>query len=292
MLNIIANIGKWRETSKSNYSREEKVFHLIDKKGLGLEIGPSHNPLAPKKNGFNVHILDHATADQLKKKYVGHEIYGVNTENIEEVDFVWSGEPFEELIGNTGCYDWIIASHVIEHVPDLISFLQQCALLLKPEGILSLAIPDKRYCFDYFSPISFTGNVLDANIEKRVKPTPGQIFDHFANSSKRNGDITWSAKDKCKVLNFLHIFAAAKAEWFRSMTTTDYIDVHCWRFTPTSFRLLISDLRNLDLINLDIKAEFETTGCEFYVSLINSPLQKPVEIDRLNILQKLKLETC
>ena len=30
-------------------SREEKVFHNLNKKGLGLEIGPSHNPIAPKK---------------------------------------------------------------------------------------------------------------------------------------------------------------------------------------------------------------------------------------------------
>ena len=98
-------------------SREEIVFHLLDKKGLGLEIGPSHNPIASKKNGFNVHILDHASATELRNKYQGH---GVNLDNIEEVDFVWHGEALQGLIGKTGCYDWIIASHVIEHVPDLV----------------------------------------------------------------------------------------------------------------------------------------------------------------------------
>ena len=80
-------------------SREEKVFHLLDKKGAGLEIGPSHNPIAPKAKGFNVHILDHASAAELRNKYQGH---GVNLDNIEEVDFVWHGEPFSELIGKTG----------------------------------------------------------------------------------------------------------------------------------------------------------------------------------------------
>ena len=99
-------------------SREEKVFHLLDKKGLGLEIGPSLNPIAPKKKGFNVHILDHASSEELRHRYQGH---GVNLDNIEEVDFVWNGETFYELIGKSNCYDWIIASHVIEYVPDLIS---------------------------------------------------------------------------------------------------------------------------------------------------------------------------
>lgn len=86
--------------------RERAVFYLLDKKGQGLEIGPSHNPVAPKKNGYNVHILDHASAAELRAKYEGH---GINLDNIEEVDYVWHGEPFSELIGKTSFYDWIRA---------------------------------------------------------------------------------------------------------------------------------------------------------------------------------------
>jgi predicted SAM-dependent methyltransferase len=213
---------------KKVYStREEKVFHLLDKTGLGLEIGPSHNPIAPKKKGYNVHILDHASAAELREKYQGHNI---NLDNIEEVDFVWHGETFKELIGKTSCYDWIIASHVIEHVPDLISYLQQCEALLKPEGILSLVVPDKRYCFDYFSSSSSTGNVLDAYAEKRVRPSHGQVFDHIANASKRNGNIAWGADELGGADELVHTFAEAQAHWVRSVSTKDYIDVHCWRF--------------------------------------------------------------
>lgn len=92
-------------------SHEEKVFHHLDKTGLGLEIGPSHNPIASKKNGVNLPILDHASTSELRYKYRGH---GVNLDHIEEVDFVCHGEPLQELISKNGCYDWIIASHVIE----------------------------------------------------------------------------------------------------------------------------------------------------------------------------------
>lgn len=269
-------------------SREEKVFHLLDKKGEGLEIGPSHNPIAPKAKGFNVHILDHASAADLRSKYQGH---GVSLDNIEEVDFVWHGEPFSELIGKTGCYDWIIASHVIEHVPNFISYLQQCETLLKSAGILSLVIPDKRYCFDFFSSSSSTGNVLDAYAEKRVRPSHGQIFDHIANASKRDGNIAWGADGLDGADELVHTFYEAQVHWEKSVTTTDYIDVHCWRFTPASFRLLISDLLNLGLCNLEIKAEFETTGCEFYVSL-GKKSGSPVQLDRLAILQSRKLENA
>lgn len=268
--------------------REAKTFHLCDRKGLGLEIGPSHNPIAPKKKGFNVHILDHVSAAELRRKYQGH---GLNLDNIEEVDYIWHGEPYPSLIGNTKCYDWIIASHLIEHVPDLISFLQQCEALLKPSGILSLVVPDKRYCFDYFSPSSSTGNVLDAYAEKRVRPSHGQIFDHFANASMRDGNGAWENGRAGEATELMHPFADAEAQWARSVSTTDYIDTHCWKFTPASFRLLVSDLLNLGLINLEIKAEFDTSGCEFYMSL-GKKSDVPMKLDRLTALQTKKLENA
>lgn len=43
------NEGRALKGLPSVSSRDEKVFHLLNKKGLGLEIGPSHNPIAPKK---------------------------------------------------------------------------------------------------------------------------------------------------------------------------------------------------------------------------------------------------
>ncbi|MEQ1528584.1 MAG: methyltransferase domain-containing protein [Methylococcales bacterium] len=266
-------------------SREEKVFCLLDKTGLGLEIGPSHNPIAPKKKGFNVHTLDHATAAELRQKYHGHNII---LDNIEEVDFVWHGEPFQELIGKTGCYDWIIASHVIEHVPDLISYLQQCEALLKPTGILSLVIPDRRYCFDYFSANTSTGQVLDAYAEKRMRPSHGQIFDYFANSAKLNGNIAWSADDRGEVTEFVHSLAEAQQQWGRSVSSAEYIDVHCWRFTPSSFRLMMADLQMLGLTGLYSAKEFDSEGCEFFVALSKTASAKPVI--RLELLNKIRME--
>lgn len=266
-------------------SRVEKAMYGLQQDGLGLEIGPSHNPIAPKKNGYQVHILDHASADELRAKYAEHAAFGVNVDNIEDVDFVWRGQPLPELIGNTSCYDWIIASHVIEHVPDLVSFLKQCEALLKPTGKLSLIIPDRRFCFDFFNRETSTGDVLDAFFEKRTRPTPGKVFEHFANASKRNGTIAWSAEAEGP-LEFVHSFAQAKAMWEQAQHSSDYIDVHCWRFTQVSFRLLISDLRSLGLIGLGATNEFDTCGCEFYVTMGKDTAA--TQIDRAHCLSEMR----
>ena len=69
--------------------RQRFVAAYAPKAGPGLEIGPSHSPLAPKAAGFNVEILDHAPAQDLRVKYRNA---GVDIDHIEEVDFVWRGE--------------------------------------------------------------------------------------------------------------------------------------------------------------------------------------------------------
>src|SRR5512133_1118151 len=104
-------------------------------------------------------LLDHCDKEALIEKYQRH---GIAVENIEEVDFVWDGRPYTELIGRRHIYDWIIASHVLERTTDLIGFLNDCDSLLKKAGVLSLAVPDKRYCFDHFRPITGNGRVIDA----------------------------------------------------------------------------------------------------------------------------------
>ncbi|ESS71597.1 hypothetical protein MGMO_94c00120 [Methyloglobulus morosus KoM1] len=253
------------EETVSVLNRQEKALFMIDKNGLGLEIGPSHNPMAPKKRGFNVQVLDHISADELRTKYKDHEVV---LENIEEVDFVWHGEPLHESVGQEECYDWIIASHVIEHTPDMITFLKECERLLKPNGVLSLVIPDKRYCFDYFNPVTWTGELLDAYEQRRKRPSPGKVFEHYAGASKRNGHIAWGQGDTdTGTFSLLHNIDQARDEWEMARTTTEYMDVHNWRFTPSSFRLILADLQTLGLTGLSVAKEFDTVGCEFHVTL-------------------------
>ncbi|MBI5937514.1 MAG: methyltransferase domain-containing protein [Betaproteobacteria bacterium] len=244
-------------------SKIEKALHRVDTKGRGLEIGPSHNPIAPKAKGFNIDILDHASQDALRQKYRDH---GVNIDAIEEVDFIWRGEPLDELVGTPEAYDYIIASHVIEHTPDLVSFLQQCSRLLKPSGVLSLVIPDKRYCFDYFRWPSSTGDVLQAHFERRKWHPPGTVFDHVSLAAKLDGNIAWSPGMKGE-LAFVHSLPAAAAAWQEAIDSDDFIDVHQWRFTPSSFRLLLMDLVSLELVDLTEVCGFETSGCEFHITL-------------------------
>jgi 2-polyprenyl-3-methyl-5-hydroxy-6-metoxy-1,4-benzoquinol methylase len=243
--------------------RRSKIFQGLDPKGFGLEIGPSHNPIAPKKAGFNVKVLDHLSEEALIQKYVGH---GVCLENIEHVDYVWNGGPFAELVGAEHVFDWIIASHVIEHTPCLITFLKYCEAVLKECGVLSLAIPDKRYCFDVYREKTSLSAVVDAFRQKRTIHSPGTAAEYFLNVAAKGGNIAWSHNTKGET-RFVHGLSDAKQAIKAIEDDGAYLDLHSWVFTPCSFRLMMEDLYQLGYIRLRETCFFDTEGSEFYIKL-------------------------
>lgn len=244
-------------------NRYEKILRHISKAGYGVEVGPSHNPAAAKKDGYQVDIIDHMSRDELLVKYRGH---GVDLEQIEEVDFVWQGQSYLELTGKAKYYDWIIASHVIEHTPDLIRFLNDCDAILKDDGVISLVIPDKRYCFDFYRPITGISRIIDSHLQKSQNHSPGTVAESFLNTVSQSGKIAWDSS-MAGQYSLFHSVAQAK-EAMQSVVDSDtYLDMHAWCFVPHSFRLMIHDLFALGLISLQEVDFFPTDGCEFYVTL-------------------------
>jgi SAM-dependent methyltransferase len=244
--------------------REEILLSLFDRTGLGLEVGPSYNPLAPKSRGFNVETLDYTDKAGLIKKYENDPT--VDTSRIEEVDFVSDGRPMLEVIGQEQRYDYIIASHVIEHTPNMLGFMNECDRLLKPNGSLVLAIPDKRYCFDILRPLSSTGEILDAFVEERTRHTPGKSFDLAANLCDRNGASGWYHGAPGD-LALRYDLGYAKGLFENAKITSDYLDTHAWTYTPSSFRLILRDLNEMNLLNLREDKFHDTYGLEFFVAL-------------------------
>ena len=53
----------------------------------------------------------------------------------------------------------------------------------------------------------------------------------------------------------------------KSRSKVSFMDVHCWRFTPDSYALVMEDLTGIGLTNLKINYLSTTNGCEFYASL-------------------------
>ena len=87
---------------------------------VGLEIGALDRPLIDKKSiggSGTIYYLDHLATADLKKKY-GSDT-SVNLDQIVDVDLVCEDGDLGKSLG-TNQFDYVIASHVIEHVPNVI----------------------------------------------------------------------------------------------------------------------------------------------------------------------------
>jgi 2-polyprenyl-3-methyl-5-hydroxy-6-metoxy-1,4-benzoquinol methylase len=241
--------------------RVQIITENIRKDQLVLEIGPSFRPLVKKKDGYNVKILDHATTRELIEKYKCHNI---DTSDIEEVDYVFQGERIPELVKNER-YDYILASHVIEHVPDLIGFLQDCETILKIGGEVRLAIPDKKFCFDYFRERTALSRVIDVHELGLKHQTAGAAAEYFLKVCKKNGSIAWNSDFSGEYTQIHSLEEAVDA--IKKTQNGVYLDIHNWVFTPNSFRNIISDLKRLHYFNLCEHKFIETIGHEFFAFL-------------------------
>jgi hypothetical protein len=258
--------------------RVAQLRTMFNVDGIGLEIGPLHSPVAPKREGFRVEVLDHATAAGLRAKYAADP--HVDTAAIEEVDFVSDGRPLHEVVGTGRVYDWIIASHIIEHLTDPIGFLRDCEALLRPGGRLVLAVPDRRKCFDALRPVSTLGALLDAQAEKRSRHRPGALFDSAAYSARLAGSHAWSDYDS-GTPDLVGNAAEGMALFQQGQAGATYIDAHGWVFTPASFRLLLLDLLALGRTGLREASFLPSPGCEFFVALATDGVGCPLDRSEL-----------
>jgi SAM-dependent methyltransferase len=259
---------------------------LLPLRGRGLEIGPGYNPLVPKAEGFQVKTADYTDQEGLRRKYSGTP--NVEIERIEPVDHVLDGtRSMADSIGQEAAFDYIVASHVIEHTPDMLDFLKSCQRLLRPSGLLLLAVPDKRFCFDIFQPLTGTGAVLQAHLDRRKAPPPGAIFDDFAYNAVRRGEIGWGPSDP-RPLSFFNGLPHAAATYYRAQQATEYIDVHVWRFVPSSFRLIMRDLHDMGELDLAERHFYDTIRNEFFMVLSTSAPGCPV--DRLSLAKRAMAE--
>lgn len=195
---------------------------------------------------------------------------------IEPVDYVWKGGSYYQLIQKENYYDYIIASHMIEHSTDFVGFLQDCSRLLKQGGVLRLAVPDKRYCFDHYRSTTELSEVLNNAIAQEHLQSAGNVADYYLNVVARKGQISWknSIGAACSSLigtgqrddTFLHD-ANAVMDGIRRVKEGEYIDIHHYVFTPASFELLIYDLRILEMTDMKIIHMWNTCGNEFIVTL-------------------------
>lgn len=109
-------------------------------RGEGLEIGALHFPLRVP-SGAKVRYVDRMDVADLHAHYPELPV-----EKLVAVDVIDDGEKLDSQADASA--DFLIANHFIEHTEDPLAALASHLRVLRPGGILYLAVPDRRRTFD------------------------------------------------------------------------------------------------------------------------------------------------
>jgi hypothetical protein len=222
--------------------------------GLGVELGALHAPILSRADG-RVLYVDYMPTEWLRAN-LRHP--GVDPADVLEVDVVWNGQSLAEALGEPA--DTVVASHVIEHVPELIGWLGQIHAALRPGGLLGLAIPDRRATFDAARNDTTIAEVVEAHLDHHTRPSLRQILDAGAFAAIAAPERGWRPEQGRGLPASVLAALPDLYRWLRDdlAPAPRYVDVHCWVFTPATFLALAEALAAIGCFPYRIEAFFPT----------------------------------
>jgi SAM-dependent methyltransferase len=238
--------------------RAKLLAHVDVAGGRGLEIGPLINPTVTR-DAANIFYLDHASTEELRAKYADDP--AIDASKITSVDFVWGAQSMLEATKSQAPFDYVIASHVLEHVPDFAGWLGEVESVLSAGGRLSIAVPDRRYTFDVRRRPSDISEVVEASLLGFRRPSVRATFDHFYRFAEVDTGQMWQGapghNDPPFEMSTALSLARVAAE------SSDYVDTHCWVFSPSELLELLRHATALDLFGLQLIAFSPTEFGQF-----------------------------
>jgi hypothetical protein len=275
--------------------RRNALIDLIQKKHLtGIEIGALDRPLVVRSElpvGSEIFYADHLSAEKLRSKYKLDS--SVDLDNITDVDFIsQTGDFSDSLQGRL--VDYIVASHVVEHVPNPIGWFQMLFQNLRPGGFIFLVVPDKRFTFDYQRPVTTFGTMLQSFIFKKKIPSVGDVFDHHSSALMVDGGKIWSGL--LKNSDLVPLTSNDKAlRYAREVYDCDtYHDVHVSIFTPSSFFAVLERMIDTRLFMPEVMyfRDTDINDIEFFIALKKPELdEKDTRTVCLASIPSLPIET-
>ena len=169
------------------------------------------------------------------------EGHGVDVTLIPEIDYFLIQPDGQTLslaeAAKAGApFDWVMASHVIEHVPDVIGWLADVAELVADDGSLVLAVPDKRYTFDLHRPPTTVGQMLEAHLNRDERPSVRAVYDHFSSAVQYNHSDLWQGGTTGYDARMHTIQEATSRSSAPARASTSTATSGCTRPTPSSTR--------------------------------------------------------
>jgi SAM-dependent methyltransferase len=121
--------------------------------GSGIEIGALHHPLSVPE-GVHVRYVDRMPEAELRQHY--KELEG---EAFAPISIIGDAQDLSNIEDDS--VDFVIANHLVEHLDNPIRGLEEMVRILRPGGVLYLALPDPRVTFDFERQLTSVEHLVD-----------------------------------------------------------------------------------------------------------------------------------
>ncbi len=220
--------------------------------GRGIEIGALHQPLELPPD-VRVTYVDHLPVEKLRAHYP--ELGDVN---LVPVDVIGTAEDLSSFADAS--LDFVIANHLFEHLEYPIKALFEFQRVLRPGGVLYLALPDKRLTFDKKRELTTVEHLIQEQREG------------LAEKNRRAHYLDWAENVDGKEPG-----AATEEHADHLMAIPYSIHFHVWR--PDTFLDFLSAVRRefpITLQPVQFAAVEEPDDFEFIVLLAKPDDDRPV----------------
>jgi len=237
--------------------REKLIGRLPYGDGRGAEIGPLNIPLLSKRDA-DVLYVDHLDTAGLRDKYK-------HLSDIAGIDRPMINDSIADTLAKDAPLDYLVASQVMEHVPNPIRWMSEIAAVLRVGGILAISLPDRRATFDFYREETRASDWIATYLQDLTLPDVRAVYDHHSQATAVNmhwaipkGSATPDEIVRGRGAVRPIVVAADAMALTRAAQSGQYLDVHCWVFTPPSFLLAMAQIAAEGLLSFRCKQFYPT----------------------------------
>lgn len=217
--------------------------------GRGLQPGQPSRSLVAKTEG-DILYADFLSTEELRAQHASSPF--VDVARIVAVDIVLGREPLDAALAPHAPFDDVIASHVFEHLPNPVRWLQQLAGSMNAGGLVSLAIPDQRYTFDYLRQPTRMSELIASYLDDVTFPIRVQALDNNLNDVKNSAADAWQGKVDPETLEHYFTPEVAISYFEQTIKIGRFADVHCTVWTCEHFVSTVERLRAGGWIDFEV----------------------------------------
>jgi SAM-dependent methyltransferase len=226
--------------------------------GDGVELGPGHSPFPIPYSGTNVRYVDRWVPDTNRELFPE---LGEATFPMPDIVADLDTDRLSALDDES--QDFVIASHVLEHLANPLAMLGEIHRVLRSGGIALVLLPDRRRTFDRDrrpTPVQHLVAEYEADV---TTVSEGHIEDFLRGVGEWHDD--WSADARAQVI---------ERQRQRS------IHVHCWsqdEFSETLLHVLETGRQPWDLLDA-VFVEDVVDSIEFGYVLRKRPADRDAKV--------------